>query len=85
MRKIEKTIMARIEEGKDLLGNHDRVIAVAKRWAVYSLLGTEVAKIEGPKLSLGTPRGDWQTNTTKSRINAFSTHFQRARHYSEIL
>ena len=41
----------------------------------YYLHGTRVARRDGRVLILGTPRGDWQTVTTKSRINAFAREY----------
>jgi len=88
MRDIERSIMKAMTVDGDIamaevkLSIRDLVLYFKNKesgiWEhVYLLHGTVVARLvdEDGKLILGTPDGSWQTVTTKSRINAFSRHF----------
>jgi len=88
MRDIERSIMnaMTVDDGisdfEASISIRDRILCFdnkvsGKREHVYLFHGTVVARLvdEDGKLILGTPDGSWQTVTTKSRINAFSRHF----------
>ncbi len=62
-------------------------IAISPRGRpIYFLWGTVVARIADfptPTLELGVCDGAFQTNTTKSRINAFATYYHLPRIYQK--
>ena len=67
MRKIEKQIITAIQENKDLKIANSEVISCSNVSDVY-LHGNLIARIGETWMELFD--GGWQSNTTKSRLNA---------------
>ena len=72
MRKIERQIIQAIQENKDLKVDNSEVISCSHVSDVY-LHGNLIARIGETWIELFD--GGWQTNTTKSRLNAILQQF----------
>lgn len=79
MRKVEQIIVNNLKRGiVGKISERDRILRrMGDDMLCYALWGTVVARKEpfSNELSLGVWNADWQTNTTKSRINAIATAF----------
>jgi hypothetical protein len=72
MRKIEQQMIAAIQENKDLKIANTQVISCTNVSDVY-LHGNLIARIGETWMELFD--GGWQSNTTKSRLNALLSAF----------
>ena len=72
MRKIEQQMIAAIQENKDLKIANTQVISCTNVSDVY-LHGNLIARIGETWIELFD--GGWQSNTTKSRLNALLSAF----------
>lgn len=70
MRKIEKQMIEAIEARKSFSSGNTCVIQDEHNNAIVTLHGNVIAKIDYTTSLLFLYDGGWQSNTTKSRLNA---------------
>lgn len=86
MRTIEERIMEEFSAAGPFyrtLSERDSVEITIEGTKVYRLHNSIVAMIKKDTIALGVEGGQWQTNTTKSRINAIADAFHTPRVYQK--
>jgi hypothetical protein len=73
MRKIETQMIAAIKDNKDWKSANTEVVSQQDGVSIVYLHGNKIAEIGDDYLTLFD--GGWQSNTTKSRLNAILSEF----------
>lgn len=76
MRTIEKNMIRAIENKKNFNDSNTQVTHENEETTIR-LYGNKIATIKGKELSVRS--AGWETNTTKSRLNAILSHFNKPR------
>lgn len=74
MRTTEKNMIAAIVNGKNFRSKNTTVSHDCNETTIR-LYGNRIATIKGNELSVQS--AGWETNTTKSRLNAILSHFNK--------
>ncbi|AIX16367.1 hypothetical protein Syn7803C57_60 [Synechococcus phage ACG-2014d] len=72
MRKIESQMNAAIQANKDFKSGNTQVITIEGVSFIY-LHGNQIASVDEDSMTIYD--GGWQSNTTKSRLNALCNEF----------
>ena len=74
MRTIEKNMIRAIKNKKNFNDSNTKVTHENEE-TIIRLYGNRIATIKGNELSVQS--AGWETNTTKSRLNAILSHFNK--------